>query len=60
MQFEVIGDGFVGLVVGGKGEEVFEGVEFALLVAVQLKRVGGVWLCAACFLWYFKDVSQLC
>ena len=59
LQFEVVGDGLVGLVVGGEGEEVLEGVQLALLVAVQLQRVGRVRLGTACLRGYLKDASQL-
>lgn len=40
----VVGEGLVGLVVAGELEEVFEGVELVLLVAVHSERVGRVWL----------------
>lgn len=59
LQFEVVGDGLVGLVVGGEGEEVLEGVQLALLVAVQLQRVGRVRLRAAGLRGHLEDASQL-
>jgi len=34
LEVEVVGDGFVGVDVGGEGEEVDEDVVFGLLVAV--------------------------
>lgn len=60
LQLEVVGDGFVGVVIGGEGEEVLEGVELAFLVAVQLQRIGSVRLRAAGLLWHFEDARQLC
>ena len=59
LQLEVVGDGLVGLVVGGEGEEVLEGVELALLVAVQLQRVGRVRLRAAGRGRHLEDAAQL-
>lgn len=47
------------MVVGGEGEEVLEGVQLALLVAVEVKWVGSVGLGAAGLGWDLEDAPQL-
>jgi hypothetical protein len=60
LQVEVVGDGFVAVVVGWKFEEVLEGIEFALLVAVEFERVEGVGFSCACVVWDLEDGIQHC
>ena len=42
MEVEIVGDGLVCISIGGEGEEVYEAVVFALLVAVECEGEGCV------------------